>query len=333
MKKASNKIYRYYFNNPKGITLIALIITIILLLILAGVAISLTLGENGIINIAKQAVEKNSEQEAKEKLELLLIDLQSKKYIDQTYDENEYINNYFKGHEISLKEDIATVNGWCFMIDRKKLEIVNSLGKSENFNINNIIGQQLSVDFRNTLNGYTPTVGSAITDATLGLVPKDYISDGSGWTNCYYEKAINTPFDLSQKFEIEINSKQITSTAYQMGGMIINLEKKNQSGVYDNVMQMVAVDCWEINQSIEFVLVKNNQRLYSNQTVGSNYMVKIIGDGTNINFYLNDQCVATTNQEKDISIDKVSIIFQKYPNHEQLDENSLESLYFGDIRN
>ena len=40
----------------KGITLIALVVTIIVLLILAGVAISLTIGQNGIITRAQTAV-------------------------------------------------------------------------------------------------------------------------------------------------------------------------------------------------------------------------------------------------------------------------------------
>ena len=39
----------------KGITLIALVVTIVVLLILAGVSINLTLGKNGIITIAIQA--------------------------------------------------------------------------------------------------------------------------------------------------------------------------------------------------------------------------------------------------------------------------------------
>ena len=43
--------------NEKGITLIALIITIILLLILASVTIKLVLGDNGIIKFAKEAKE------------------------------------------------------------------------------------------------------------------------------------------------------------------------------------------------------------------------------------------------------------------------------------
>ena len=42
-------------NDNKGITLIALVITIIVLLILAGVTINLTLGENGIFKTAEMA--------------------------------------------------------------------------------------------------------------------------------------------------------------------------------------------------------------------------------------------------------------------------------------
>lgn len=43
------------FKGQKGITLVALVITIIVLLILAGITISLVLGNNGIINRAQEA--------------------------------------------------------------------------------------------------------------------------------------------------------------------------------------------------------------------------------------------------------------------------------------
>ena len=72
----------------RGITLIALIITIILMLILAGVVLSLSIGENGLFKTAKYTVQKNSEVEAKEKLELALADLQAHKYTDEAYNEN-----------------------------------------------------------------------------------------------------------------------------------------------------------------------------------------------------------------------------------------------------
>lgn len=56
----------------KGITLIALVITIIILLILAGVIISLTFGENGLINRTKNAKREynNSQTTEKNGLEL-----------------------------------------------------------------------------------------------------------------------------------------------------------------------------------------------------------------------------------------------------------------------
>ena len=41
--------------DKRGITLIGLVLTIIVLLVLAGVSLSLVLGDNGVLNKAKQA--------------------------------------------------------------------------------------------------------------------------------------------------------------------------------------------------------------------------------------------------------------------------------------
>ena len=57
------------FKNYKGITLIALVVTIIILLILAGVTIS-SLGEQGLFGKAKSAIEKSKEAEVDEKIKL-----------------------------------------------------------------------------------------------------------------------------------------------------------------------------------------------------------------------------------------------------------------------
>ena len=63
----------------KAITLVALIITIIILLILAGVSLSMILGENGLINKAQSSVNKyqessNNEQDMLNKVEKLIKD-------------------------------------------------------------------------------------------------------------------------------------------------------------------------------------------------------------------------------------------------------------------
>ena len=63
--------------NSKGITLIALVITIIVLLILAGVSLSLVLGQNGTLGQASSAVIKNKCATAREKLVLALADAET----------------------------------------------------------------------------------------------------------------------------------------------------------------------------------------------------------------------------------------------------------------
>ena len=57
----------------KGITVIALVITIVVLLILAGVSISMLTGENGILNQAQEAKEQTKYKSAEEKVKLAIM--------------------------------------------------------------------------------------------------------------------------------------------------------------------------------------------------------------------------------------------------------------------
>ena len=62
--------------NKKGITLVALVVTIIVLLILAGVTLNLVMGEEGILGKATTAVDKSKLAGAKEELEMALFHFQ-----------------------------------------------------------------------------------------------------------------------------------------------------------------------------------------------------------------------------------------------------------------
>ena len=95
----------------KGITLIALVITIIVLLILAGVSISMLTGENGILNRAKEAKEK-TELATKEEEEILYeledminevdtVVLEKGKVAEKTQ-KNNYIDQY--GNKATIPE-------------------------------------------------------------------------------------------------------------------------------------------------------------------------------------------------------------------------------------
>lgn len=76
----------------KGITLISLVVTIIVLLILAGITFNMLFGENGLLNRATDATEEYSKAEAKDKVKLLL----SEYVIDKATDENEDLANFLR---------------------------------------------------------------------------------------------------------------------------------------------------------------------------------------------------------------------------------------------
>ena len=68
--------------SSKGITLIALVITIIVLLILAGVSIAMLTGENGILTQATEAKKANTVGAEKEQIQLAMQSLKMKKQAD-----------------------------------------------------------------------------------------------------------------------------------------------------------------------------------------------------------------------------------------------------------
>ena len=64
--KTNKKSARRNYSNQKGITLIALVVTIVVLLILAGVSVNAIFSENGIIEKAKEAQNKMNQATQKD---------------------------------------------------------------------------------------------------------------------------------------------------------------------------------------------------------------------------------------------------------------------------
>ena len=115
--------------NMKGITLIALVLTIIVLLILAGVSISMLTGDNGILTqaqIAKEMTEASSEEEY---IQLLVVGYNTDK---KTYGEelkNVEFNTVENTTSIMDKETGTTYgDGWYYLKpeDVKDYELKNS---------------------------------------------------------------------------------------------------------------------------------------------------------------------------------------------------------------
>ena len=91
---------RNMFKNNKAITLIALIITIVILIILAGVVISLSLGNNGLFNKAQEAKEKYTNAQDYEETEIAKMTNQIQGYVDGD-----------RGNQTNTTQTITTTNG------------------------------------------------------------------------------------------------------------------------------------------------------------------------------------------------------------------------------
>ena len=148
-----NKSRNNYMKGNKGITLIALVVTIIILIILAGISINLVLGENGIIQKSKSAKELSEEQTAKEKLSIELQSLLVNKETSKNYND-EIFDEYLINKGFSVNGDIVICDGWQFQVDKSVPEILTSLGRGKINNAMKIeISQELATDYtKSTIN-------------------------------------------------------------------------------------------------------------------------------------------------------------------------------------
>ena len=140
----------------KGITLIALVITIIVLLILAGVTIAMLTGNNGILTKATEAKQKTTEAAAKEKVQAEVIGsygTDGNISIDELNKNLQNINGLkYNGNAISDSNKISNLpaivelDGYRIIIDpngnmRKEITLQNAkdnemLNNAENSYIN-----------------------------------------------------------------------------------------------------------------------------------------------------------------------------------------------------
>ncbi len=115
--------------NQKGITLIALVITIIVLLILAGVSIAMLTGQNGILTKATTATTKTKEAEIKEALSLASSTIMADR-VDPTVSTAPEMD--YSGIAAQIKKDnaasdaTATTDGMTYKIGEKTYKVTYS---------------------------------------------------------------------------------------------------------------------------------------------------------------------------------------------------------------
>ena len=187
MKKSKEKL-KY---GKKGITLIALVITIIVLLILVGVTINLTIGENGIFKQATRAGEEYSKAEAKEKVSLLLTQYGIEKATNQSSD---FANFLRKNLQVGVAQNED--NTYSFILD--KWQIVTN--EDEVINIE---------EFKLEVDKTYPNVASMKTDTSLTdgqLVKTEGYWDKQYGGSAYYDIVNSTSLTTDDTKCIQIDN-------------------------------------------------------------------------------------------------------------------------------
>ena len=123
LKIAKEKIAK---PGSKGITLIALVVTIVVLLILAGITINAVLSEGGIFNTAKNAESVQQHASVKERVQVMLTDAQLEKQVN-----NKTLKSYLEEQGLTVNEDTTAgtltviLDGYEVTINKATLEITN----------------------------------------------------------------------------------------------------------------------------------------------------------------------------------------------------------------
>ena len=196
--------------NKNGVTLIALAVTIIIMLILAGVTISMLTGNSGITTKASKAKTKSYLANIKEEYELYL----SEKRMDDEYDlDTLYANDKtirYEGNEVGT--GIAEICSSIKKGDEKKFEII----KGKIYYVSqdkNVI--PIAVELGFSINPYEITDGGVLKSSSMNL----YLVDNDGHLDLSeYEGKIKTiEAGAFSKVEIESGINPLQSIVLPKG--------------------------------------------------------------------------------------------------------------------
>ncbi len=186
--------------SSKGITLIALVITIIVLLILAGVAISTLTGNNGLLEKTQYAAEQMEVAKFKDEAGLAYMELYSQNAQNQNYvvSEDDWVSLLQSNYGYTIRDNYVELNGMYYPISLSGSNIIVGEGTQDvegGGGLGNIVmSSNLGDDVTSSMYGYKVSNYSAngVTDWSLFykdnngvyIISDDYISeDDSAYEN------------------------------------------------------------------------------------------------------------------------------------------------------
>ena len=114
--------------------MLALVITIILIIILAVVAINFAFGENGLVSKAQQGKLLHDIEYTREKLGAVLVDALVEKRLNAEYNQDDFLDDfiYAREQEAEATEDEISLNGHTFELDRSVPQLGEYIGEAGN---------------------------------------------------------------------------------------------------------------------------------------------------------------------------------------------------------
>ena len=257
----------------KGITLIALIITIILLLILAGITITTLGGENGLLAKVKKAKEAEIKAEMREELTLALHDLQIEKKAEATLDDvtQNWINEQIKKYECTIKDN-ASLSGKQVIM--KKDKIIGKFIIDVNLNIVKEEYNESSIEFSyeiREIEGNKIKIVIIVKDEINGIKE---VQMPDGTINTYSKK---TQIGIDYLVELGVEYKiKITSESGEVIEKTIKIDNYNDKYLYNyGVDNKIVTGGWKGNTQQYSTFSELADNLYVNAS-SSTYSVTAI---------------------------------------------------------
>jgi hypothetical protein len=257
---------RMDLRNKRGITLIALVITIIVLLILAGITINLTIGEGGIITIAQQA---------------------GKNYVQASADEQsdlEDLTDYLNAQKSKIENTKAEVN--------KKIQIAYATAQTE-------VKTKMSTNA-----GYSPiehivelaqTVANKINaEVRVEKVPEKVAKADYEKYCVYYQENGNTITIIygDATFSLNVDEEEIDNLQPNIKARILLTTTS-----IDYVSGIIAADVKANATTYYGAVVSNYNVKYDNSEGATNLWRIFYSDGINI-YLISDGCMLLDNASK-----------------------------------
>ena len=250
-----------------GITLIALVITIIVLLILAGVAIAMLSGENGILRKATEAKTKTEEGQKQEETGLATMELET--YFLTSNSKYKCSNGFITGIKVGTKVSelqSALPDGYT----------VKAIDETDNFTAKDptdgqpIVTTGLAIQKDNKTVVRTVIFGDVDCDGGINVNDANRIANGN-YTEDYQKVAAN----LYEDTEINVNDLEVCKNS------ISGLETINQFKSIYKPANMLKREYTEMQKYMTKVNEETSYKIEYNEETDT-YTLKGIADGTTV---------------------------------------------------